>query len=183
MKHNLDIYIEDRPMDTKYIHVIDKSVYHDRVPIENPVLKVQMPGKNSYVLPRFSVGEDNVYTTRSLKYYKDTKTLFDLPDGIYTFTYSICPNESLYVKIYHLRTAVLENKLDNYILENLNSCELIIDAGNGIDNEKAMNDLVMCTVVLKSAKIAANNGNTVMAKKLYCKAEKIVENYGLLYGE
>jgi hypothetical protein len=179
MKHYLDIFIEDRPMDTKYLHVLDKSVYHDRLPIENPVLKVEVPNKSGFVLPRFSVGEDNVYTTRSLKYYKDTKTLFDLPDGIYIITYSICPNDETYVKKYHLRTAVLENKLDNLISELLSVCEPIINSSNSIDNENLMNELILCTTILKSAKIAASNGNIAMAVKLYCKVEKLINDYVL----
>lgn len=180
MKHYLDILIEDRPMEEKYIHVRDKSIYHDRLPLENPVLKVEVPNKDGFIIPRFSISEDNVYTTRSLKIYKDTKTTFDLSDGIYKFTYSICPNEETFLIQYHLRTTILENLLSNTILKYFSTCEVSVNVDNSIGNTLALRDLATCTMLIKTAKISAKNGNIEMAKRLYCKIENIINN-GMLH--
>lgn len=180
MTHYLDIIVEDRLLNTTFIDVFDRTVYNSRIPVENAVLKVEVPGKSDFVLPRFTRGDLNTYTTRSLKFYKNVKETFELPDGIYTFTYSVCPNELLYCKVIHFRTANLQKKLNELIVQSLlNTCDEQYTDQFFATKMINQNKLTTVKFIIDAVKIYAKKGNLKQATDLYNRATKIIDNYGL----
>lgn len=112
MAHLLKIIIEDIQQDPNYIKAIDWSVYDTKLPVTNRVMKVNVPGHNTSRIITFSQSGSNTYSSKSLKLSKQIEVL---PDGLWTFTYSVCPNEKKFTVYNHFRTVELTNKLMSLI--------------------------------------------------------------------
>lgn len=141
MSHNLKIEIEDAWEHPSYIRVNDWSEYDRVLPASNRVLKVEIPGIEGFSIVPFPQGSGYVYTAKS---FKIATEVCPLNDGLWTFTYSVAPNEKVFTKVYHFRTVVLEEQLDALL-----ACMLTSDLTS---EDKAANDrsLIECLLMLKS---------------------------------
>lgn len=101
------------------LRVEDYSIYNSLLPFTAPTLQIQVPGFKTCV--EFNLLNtpdlDKKFTlniTACMLGLQDTNCGFQnnpLPDGIYTITYSVAPNQILYDTVYHLRTSALERAL------------------------------------------------------------------------
>lgn len=110
---NLNIYIPES-FDLRTLIVQDVSDYDGRT-VLNPVLEVKAPGQNCYIPFYPRVGWCNqILNCSNLKIccVDCPGQLTALPDGIYSFKYSIDPNLYTIVEFNHLRTTQLSK---NYI--------------------------------------------------------------------
>jgi hypothetical protein len=108
MAHQLRIQIDDILHDANYIMAIDWSIYDAKLPLTNRVMKVDIPGEPQYALVPFTASGRNSYSSKSLKL---SKQITHLPDGLWVFTYSICPNERKFTQVSHFRCVQLQNSI------------------------------------------------------------------------
>lgn len=151
--------------DCKTLSIMDTSYYP--VTPEAPTLVIEVPGFKQIQFP-FEVGRVNIFNSYSLALSsKNTiSSLLDLPDGLYTFTYSVCPNDQLYVVKYHLRTCKLEYKFAQNFAKTVNVCEV---------DSKFMRELQKIEVLIEGAKANAKICNTDKAVELYKKAKELLD--------
>ena len=120
--HIPEIFIQDTT-DPRVLLVKDISVYDPNTAITIPSLKVYLPNNSvPYYLP-FSVGNLNYYTSVSFFGYCGT-CLSILPDGIYSVTYSVSPNDILFQTQKFLRTVCTKNKLLAILGDLYTGCEI-----------------------------------------------------------
>jgi hypothetical protein len=113
-QHKLNLYIPEQT-DARVMDIFDISLYDSNLSITNASLKVNIPGSDCDFFPIFTVKGRTFLTSNS---FGITNTfcstgLNDLQDGIYTFTYSVCPNDTVYYTTKYLRTKVTENTILN----------------------------------------------------------------------
>lgn len=112
MKHELSLEVSDH-CNSKVLRIYDTSHYCDEDDVENYLIEVLPPQKDSfipfYVQKNFSL----TVNSSSLRYRKvsDYAGLIDLHDGIYEIKQSLKPNLKTIVHFYHLRTVSLRLKL------------------------------------------------------------------------
>lgn len=89
----------------KTLRVTDASFYNPKVPVECALLSVTPPGYLTAIDFNVKEGFSIVLNSSNLKIAKVKvyKELTALPDGIYTFRYSINPNEKIWVEYDYLR--------------------------------------------------------------------------------
>lgn len=122
MAHIPEITVLD-VTDPRILQVLDISIYDSGLAITSPSLKVYIPNKSTpYYLP-FAVGKLNTYTAFSFG-ITCTDSLPAIPDGIYSVTYSVSPNDSLYQTIKLLRTVSTKNKLLCILGDLYTNCDL-----------------------------------------------------------
>ncbi len=99
------------------IGVVDTSVYNPDVPVSNPLICVTLPGftQSSAVSKTFYPLQVNVVDG---SYFGSNVCL---PDGVYTFTVSVDPNDKVYATKTHLRTINIRKKLKDISLEKLDN--------------------------------------------------------------
>ena len=106
MKTSLNFQIIEDYKDTKTLSVIDKSFYNTDLPIENPIIEIQLPN----------------YTTKSVLYYNPRQVNvinnlllnlgdIDLMSGLWRCRFSIAPNLKVYQEIVTLVIGPEINKL------------------------------------------------------------------------
>ncbi len=104
MISQLDIYIE-KILNSKLLIVKDASYYNPDIAVTNAKLDLQYPNSNSYI--NIPVGKNFTYIINSntigLTDVNRTDALAELPDGLWTIRYSICPNDELFVEYTFLR--------------------------------------------------------------------------------
>ena len=101
---SLDIPTTTNP---KTFRVVDTSEYIANIAATSCFIQIVPPGSNSArqytVQPGFNliVNASNLRIMRA----KKESDLTDLPDGIYTVKYSVCPNDKNFVEYYYLHNA------------------------------------------------------------------------------
>lgn len=163
MAHRLKIKIEDVFEDPRYIRVIDWSEYSTVLELTNRVLKVEVPGLEDFKIVNIPVKNSAVYTTKSLKI---SKQLEDLNDGLWRFTYSVCPNEKVYTVVTHFRAVLLQSRLYNLI-------------SKMVQLQDDSSDEALCSCLLKLEALKADSiddYNVQRAYDLYTDIERIIDN-------
>lgn len=108
MKHHLSLLVEELNADPCLISVRDLSAYTISLEIKNPIFKVLVPREDSYrelPLPRSS---KIVFNSRTLGL---SNSVSPLPDGLWVFEYSLCPNDVLKTSVHYFRKTALENQV------------------------------------------------------------------------
>jgi len=103
----LDIDVVEQS-NCKYLSILDCSQYITKP--ENASLDITIPGFSNPIRCSFDYGEVNVYNSGLLGITGADSTLLNLPDGIYTITYRICPLDVLYITKKIIRVCELECK-------------------------------------------------------------------------
>lgn len=80
----------------KNILFIDSSTYNEDVVIDNPIVEVNTPMGYNVIL-NYYPKQINKFNSNSFKITKtlNPDNLTSLPSGLYTFTFSICPNDKI----------------------------------------------------------------------------------------
>lgn len=163
MRHNLKIEVQDIYLDTRYIKVTDWSVYNPQLALTNRVLKMLVPGREMPVITTLPASDSLIYNSKILKL---SKVVEDLPDGLWEVTYSICPNEKLFDKVYHFRTAVLNNRLHGTLAKYFNCRQTLYEK-----------DFVQALLMLKALRAnTIDNYNSIKAYELYSDIERTLNN-------
>lgn len=108
----------------KTLVFVDSSQYMG-VP-ERPLLEVTLPGYTKYFLLNVTASMVNTFNSNTigLTSLLNGDSLVNLPDGIYSFRYKICPYTSAFIDKAFFRTTLLEERLlvlyDR--LDNCSSC-------------------------------------------------------------
>jgi hypothetical protein len=100
--HILSLYIP-KPEDSNVLVIRDISVYDPDLTITNPQLKLRVPGINNDIFVNFEPNNTNYYTSGDLFITPIGMDIQSLPDGIYEYTYSVCPNEDVFIRGRFLR--------------------------------------------------------------------------------
>lgn len=167
MAHKLAVYIDDCNNDCRVLTIRDISSYDSNITVTNPVLKLTIPGQDCNVFPVWMFSHTNYFTSASLGLTSGvcSESLIDLPDGLYDYTYSVCPNEEVFVRGSFLRTCqtecliytLLGNTIKNRLCKNNNTCGCS-------ENEQLLKDLLL---ILKSGKSDALEGRLLEACSKY----------------
>lgn len=164
---NLDIVIEDCSS-CKNLVVRDDS-YYLTTP-ENPRLQITLPGYSKALTFDFNYSKINIFNSYSLGLSSSMNTdkLIDLPDGLYTLSYMICPYEQLYTTVYHIRQCKAWCEFDKCLQYLFDSC-LDLDS-------KLTKQLEHVEWLLKGAKSFAEDCDSEKALKLHRKALELLES-------
>lgn len=161
----LDFDILDNDMNPRTIIVFDKSTYMDKYP-ETPKLDVLPPGHAKWVSLPFKTNDVNVITSSQLNLTCGEITT--LPDGIYRFNLSVCPNDKVFLCKDHLRTVLLEYSIHDLVLRVMNNCDP--------ESEKLKKKLIDIDCLLRGAKANVAIGNLSKGNELYQKAQTLTNN-------
>jgi hypothetical protein len=116
--HKLSLEIPDT-LNSCVLRIVDMSVYDENLQVTCPRLQVSVPGfSGSYFVDvesgfarNFSACDLGVQT-------EDCGSEFaDLPDKVYVFSYSVAPNDVVYVEYNHLRITKALNKIREFLCE------------------------------------------------------------------
>lgn len=136
MAHNLLLHIEDDSRDCKYILATDFSEYDPQLPLAKPTLMVQTPGFLQPVEVLFSVNGKSLLNSGKLGLTKPGAPLAGLPDGLYTFTYSIAPHQKVRTLVYHFRVMNLEARIAQSMLTSINHRHDLVSHLDGLNQQQ-----------------------------------------------
>lgn len=164
-KLNLDIRVSDCSS-CKNIAVADHSFY-----LETPIfpkLQVALPGSNLKYTFDFIPNQINIFNSYSLGYSSSNQTdeLVDLPDGLYTLTYMICPYDELFETVYYIRQCRAWCNWETFLKASFDSC---LDLSPEV--EKLLNRI---EYLLKGAKSFAESCEPAKAMELHQKAVELL---------
>lgn len=146
----------------KFLTILDTSDYI--VAPENPSFDVQIPGYDSAIRLSYDPGQLNLYNSGLLGLSGNTIT--NLPDGVYTLTYRICPLDVLYITKKIIRTCVIECKYLNLYSKYNTECS----DGNEDFNKK----LVKIKNYIESAKANGSICNYLKAAEFIQRANDLL---------
>ena len=162
---NLKIVVLDTH-DVESINVADASAY-DTTPL-NPTLVAGAPGFLPVSLP-FNVGGNNILTSDLLG-ITSSGVIMSLPDGIYTFNYSISPSSTNFTNITIMRVDRLQEKFDKVFMAlDMMECDMAIKT-------QAKVNLNTVYLLIQGSIAAANECALTESNKLYDKASQMLDN-------
>lgn len=156
----------------KNIAIGDSSVYPTNWNITQPSLQVTPPGYSSVTLS-FEPRGVQVYNAYTLGMCLESNEcdMSSLPDGIYTFKYTITPANTYNVTKQFFRTAELETTLDEAFLK----LEIMECDGKVKKQKKMVIDDI--EIYLSGAVASANQCALKQATTLYNKARTLLEDF------
>jgi hypothetical protein len=150
----------------KLMGITDISYYPTGFGIVSPTLEVSIPGYNTVFVP-FTPKALQVLNSTVLEVTGEDECFAELPDGLYTFRYSIYPAYKYYVDKTVLRVDALYRKFDTFFLT------LELDCKSPSSVIKKQLDEVR--LYIEGAVAAANNCANKLAIELYNKASKLLD--------
>lgn len=166
-QHILDFEIIETG-NLKTIVFIDSSQYMENP--ESPLLEITIPGTNKYLLVAIQPRKVNTFNSNTLNltpYILNDCDLIDLPDGVYSYKYKICPYQYINRAKYYLRATKLLNSLDIF-LDSFEFSDKIADEDRST--------IIDINILIESAKASAELGNTERASNKYHLADKKVKS-------
>lgn len=143
----------------KCIIFIDTSDYFE-IP-DSPILEIKLP--YSEKIFTFNIDYKNINILNSnnigLNNFLECNNLADFVDGIYTFTYKICPYKELYITKYHLKSDFLQDII--YEIYSKIECEHLIN------NAYIKKEILEIQLLLESAKANTIKHNIIKGTKDY----------------
>jgi hypothetical protein len=159
---NLDIRIEEC-VSCKNLVVRDDSFYVETP--EEPILLVTVPGYTTSKVLGFTTESSNIYNSYSFGLSPST-SLVDLPDGLYTMKYAICPHDENIITVYYIRQCIAWCQFDTYLKQSFDSCYDLDDS--------IKTDLQRIEWLLKGAKAFADGCDPDKAIALHQKAVELL---------
>lgn len=153
----------------KTLVFIDSSQYMQNP--EKPLLEIILPGMNKYLLVNIQPRKVNTFNSNTLNLTPtiiNNCDLIDLPDGVYSFKYKICPYKYINRVKYFLRVTNLLSRL-NTVLDTFEFSDCTIEA-----DDKTQREIVNIYILIESAKASAELGNKERASNKYKLADKKV---------
>ncbi len=166
---NLDFVVLNATS-TFTITVVDTSTYPDNPPTESaPTMEVTPPGFNTVSIP-FVMQGYNTYNSSNLN-ISALNTVEQIPDGIYTFKYSVAPAYENFIERSIIKVDKLQEKFDiAFLTLDLMECDRAIKT-------QAFVTLNTIYIFIQSAISAANNCSLIEASKLYNQADRMLTNF------
>lgn len=167
LKHRLDFEILNTGNPKTFIFLDSSEYFEDP---DRPLLEVTMPGYTKYVLVNVVASSVNTFNSNTLGLTDilESTNPIDLPDGIWTLKFKVCPYDKLYIQKYHLRTVKLENNIQRiFDYMDLSDCDVE-------QTDKYRLSLVDVFILINSASLNASNGNLKKAYDQYQKANSLV---------
>ena len=165
MKFFLDIIYEPS-YSTQTIRIRDASNY-DKVIVKNVTLEVTPPGFPKVSLP-FTTKNINEYRASDLNLSCDSNEV-NLPDGIYTFKYSIFPNQENFVKKSFMFTNNIVGEMQKKYLKLQLDCQC-----NNTFVNKEKGKLEEIQLFIEGSIAAANQCQDDLAYTLLRKAQELI---------
>lgn len=157
-EHILDFEILETG-NIKTLVFVDSSQYMENP--ESPLLEIILPGMNKYLLVNIQPRKVNTFNSNTLNLTPTILNdcdIIDLPDGVYSFKYKICPYKYINRVKNYLRTTNLDCKLNRF-LDTFEFSDKIIDV------DKAT--IIDINILRDSAKASAELGNNDRASNKY----------------
>jgi len=173
----LDIDIIDTH-NFKTLGILDTSVYNPDIDIADTRIEILPPGFKLFAKPHFVEKALNVFNSNNVGITRAScqEDLIDLPDGLWTIRYSICPNDKTLIEKVFIRVDKLLCKFNQAFLTlDLSTCN------NDVDKYK-MNFLEKIDLFIQGSIAATNNKNFKLANDLYKKASNLLDEYNKLGG-
>ena len=161
-KLNLDFTVLHQS-NAKYLLTVDVSQYIT-APTGN-VIDITVPGYSTPIRCSFDPSEVNVYNSGLLG-LSSGSTLINLPDGVYTLTYRVCPVDVLYITKKIIRTCEIECKYLNLYAKFSLDCSY--------DNSENLKKLDKIKNYIESAKANASICNYLKAAEFIQKANNLL---------
>lgn len=167
---DFEIIETDNP---KLLIFIDGSEYMDEHP-EKPLLEIKLPGFNDYFIVSMKHREVNILNANTIgitkTFVNNYQCLVDLPDGVWTLTYRICPYEVVFKTKHILRTEQLNIKIKQlYKLIEATDCSLKED-------RRLKNKLIDINIFLQTGKAYAEDCDIKKASNFYQIADKFTND-------
>lgn len=166
-KHILDFEIIPTG-NPKTLVFIDSSDYFTEP--EKPLLEVTLPGYSKYFLVNIVARKVNTFNSNTvgLTDLLNDDDIVDLPDGIYSFRYKICPYDKAFVDKKHFRTTLIDQKLASLYDQ--------IDTTDCSTKEDRIHEynLVEVHALIEGAKAIVNK-NEKKANSFYQLASKLID--------
>jgi hypothetical protein len=177
MAHKLKLFVRDI-LDARYLPVSDLSLYDEAIPVENLALFVQLPGFDDAVSVPM-VRESTIGLTGDSLQICPDEELQVLPDGLYTLTLSVAPNDEVHTVVYHYRTAQLLNRVYHEVAKTITHGDKHTINGFGeIDLNTKEESLLRCLLLLAALKASLCNGvDMVAAENSYNEISKILDSF------
>jgi hypothetical protein len=166
-KHNLNFDILDTG-NPRTLIFLDSSEYFEEP--DRPLLEVTLPGYTKYFLLNVAARKVNTFNSNTIGLTEtlNSHNLVNLPDGLWTLKFKVCPYDKVYVQKYHLRTVTLENNIQKiFDFVELSDCDIEKD-------EKYQSAIIDIFILLESAKGHALKGNVKKASDQYQKLNTLV---------
>jgi hypothetical protein len=158
VKLNLEI---TKAKDCGFISIQDTSYYP--IPPESANLQVDVPGYETPYEFEFVLGEINILNAYSFGYVTSEVDAGDLPDGVYNFVLTTCPDLGTNSR-FHLRTCKIDCRLAEQWAKYIDCC----------DDEKMLYYLDRVDFLLRGAEAHADLCNPEKATELYRKADDLL---------
>lgn len=155
----------------KTLVFVDSSQYME--PPDRPLLEVFLPGFNKYLLTNVIANQVNTFNSNTLGLGPSLNVNFlqDLPDGVWSFRYKICPYTLIFIDKKHMRVTQLQCKLnDLYNHLSLDGCECPTQTDEFIQKQ-----LTRINILIEGAKSVVNL-DSVKAGKYYHLANKLIDD-------
>ncbi len=152
------------------IALVDTSTYPPSWNTVAPTLEVLAPGHDTFTTD-FTPSSLQVFTSTTLGVSCEWCDTQDLPDGIWTFKYSIYPAYRYYVEKTFVRVDLLQAKLDKYYL--------LLDFTQCDEQIKREDKLTLDSIqtFINGAIAAGNKCVNATFNSLYKKANTMLDNY------
>lgn len=156
---------------TLTIGVVDASTYPTDPPVvTSPTIEINVPSFGEVILP-FVVNDFNVFTSASLGLTLLGEPLLPIPDGVYTFRYSVAPAFTNFVEKTIMRIDKIQEKFDEAFMKlDMMECDRAIKTQQKVD-------LTSIYFFIQGSLAAANNCAIDESNKLYAQADKMLNNF------
>ncbi len=163
----LDIFFPDTH-NILTLAVADISFYPRNYNITNPTIEVTPPSFPTVTLP-FSANTINILNSNILGITCSDESQFtELPDGYWTFKYSIAPPQTYNVTKSFFRSAQIERRFSQaFMTLNLTQCDETV-------KEQEMKKLDQINYWIQTAIAAGNDCNPVLALQNYRIADRLL---------
>lgn len=154
---------------SKTLVFVDSSDYMEEP--DRPLLEVILPGFTKFFLVNVTARTVNTFnsSTLGLNQVFNQSLLTDLPDGIWTFKFKICPYKYVFIVKRVMRVTMLLKKLRNlYNQLDLSECE-------GKEDRLRERMLAHVHILIEGAKAEADV-NQKKAQRYYHLADKLITN-------
>lgn len=179
MSHNLHIRIDDHPFDGRLLSVTDASDYDSLLEVTNRTLIAQGPG---FDIPLELITQQSGtlhYSSKDFG-YTSRKNRTVLPDGLYSFTYSVAPNNKVYTVVHHFRTYALESMMYGQIALRLLSDKNEVNFSGGFSINEQDPALVRALYLVNSLKAPISDDASLQrANRIYNEAVTILQTLGI----
>lgn len=172
MISQLDIKVEEL-LNSKILIVKDASWYNPEIAVTNARIDLQYPGSTDYF--SIPVGKNFNYVinsnTLNITNVTHSDNLSELPDGIWTIKYSICPNDELFVEYTFLRNTKQLIKWHNLY------CSIQIDRCVKKKYFEELKKIREIKDIIDAAKYLADCGKYEKSIELYDYADLLMDEF------